>query len=126
MKYVTMQLAKSHLYIELDDHDQDNMLDFLIMSASAAVKSYLKSASPFALELDEDFNPVKAEDGSPVYQLDESGSRVISSTVQSATLLMIGYLFRDRDNNENKEYEQGYLPKPVTALLYPLRDPAFR
>ena len=45
-------------------------------------------------------------------------------TVVAATKLMLGYLWRLRDEDEKAEYQQGFLPRPVTALLYPLRDPS--
>ena len=39
-------------------------------------------------------------------------------------LLLVGYFYRHRDENPEGEYQMGYLPWPVTALLYPLSDPA--
>jgi hypothetical protein len=122
MMYVTLELAKNHLNM---DHDED---DFLIgayaRAASAAVKNYLKSASPYQYELDADDSPVYDTNGDLVYVIDTSGDRVVRDEVQSAVLILIGHLYRDRDGNEGSAYEQGYLPKPVTALLYPLRTPA--
>ena len=44
--------------------------------------------------------------------------------VRAATVLMIGHLMRNPDNNVEGAFDRGYLPMPVTALLYPLRDPA--
>jgi hypothetical protein len=38
--------------------------------------------------------------------------------------MMVGILARDRDGVEAKDWDHGYLPRPVTSLLYPLRDPA--
>lgn len=43
--------------------------------------------------------------------------------VVAAAKLMLGYLWRLRDEDEKREFEPGFLPRPVTALLYPLRDP---
>jgi hypothetical protein len=55
---------------------------------------------------------------------DSAGDPILRYEVKAAVLLLVGYFFKDRDNDKNHEYEQGYLPRPVTALLYPLRDPA--
>ena len=126
MMFVTLEQAKAQ--IEIDHDDSDDLIVGYILSASAAVKNYLKSGSVFELERDADFNPVLDSNGDPVYQEDSSGGKIISYVVQAATLLLVGILYKDRDDNANTAvgggFEQGYLPKPVTALLYPLRDPA--
>ena len=124
MNFTTLEKIKCHLRI--DDDAEDDLLDSYIFAASSAVKNYLKSASPYALKLDDDFNPEVDVEGAPIYETDTQGERVINKTVEHATLILIGYLYKDRDNNEGNAYEQGYLPKPVTALLYPLRDPSLR
>jgi hypothetical protein len=122
MMFVTLEQAKAQ--IEVDHDDSDDLIVGYILSASAAVKNYLKSGSVFELERDADFNPVLDSNDDPVYQEDSSGGKIISYVVQAATLILVAYHFKDRDNNASGEFEQGYLPKPVTALLYPLRDPA--
>lgn len=48
----------------------------------------------------------------------------VPTAVRAATKLMLGYLWRYRDENPDKEFERGYLPAPVTALLTPYRDPS--
>lgn len=106
---VTLDQAKDHLRIDTDDGDAD--LELKVHAASGAVLNYLKSSSPY--QLDENGDPILV-DGAPVTKFE----------VYAATCLMLGYLNRDRDDDSDKAYEQGYLPKPVTALLYPLRDPA--
>ena len=122
MNYVTLDRAKAHLNM---DHDEDdNLIGLYITAASRAVKNYLKSGSPFKIETDSDGNDVLDSNGDPVYERDSSGAKIISEEVQAATLLLIGHLYKDRDENPDGAFEAGYLPKPVTALLYPLRDPA--
>ena len=63
--------------------------------------------------------------------LDSAGDVIVDSNdepvgipyeVQCAVLILVGYLYRNRDTNDG--FDPGYLPAPVTALLYPLRDPA--
>lgn len=124
MMYVTLDRAKRHLNM---DHDQDDVLiEAYIGAASNAVKNYLKSASPYEVERDSNDDPILDSSGDPTYIVDSSGDKQVKYEVQAATLLQLGFLYRDRDENANGAYEMGYLPKPVTALLYPLRDPALR
>lgn len=124
MMYVTLERAKAHLNI---DHDEDDILiTAYIKAASGAVKNYLKSASPYEVERDSNDDPVLDSNGDPEYVRDSSGDKVIRFEVEAAVLLMVGHLYKDRDENSDGAFEQGYLPKPVTALLYPLRDPALR
>lgn len=122
MMYVTLAQAKHQL--QMDHDDDDSLIESYIKAASKAVKNYLKSASPFEVERDEHGNPVEDTSGAPVYVLDSQGSMIVSAEVHQATLLLVGYFYKDRDNNADGAYEQGYLPKPVTALIYPLRTPA--
>lgn len=123
MQFVTLAEAKRHLYVDHEEDDQ--LITAYILAASAAVKNYLKSASPFQPELDPDYNPVLDSNGDTVYETDSNGDRVLMLPVEQATLILTGYFYRSRDNDEAGEWERGYLPRPVTALLYPLRDPAW-
>lgn len=102
---VSMDEARNHLRIDSIDEDPDLILK--IHAASGAVLGYLKSAA----------DKYKGEDG-------EFDADRIPFEVKASVLLMLGYLSKDRDNDDGREYEQGFLPRPVTALLYPLRDPA--
>lgn len=124
MMYVTLQRAKQHLNM---DHDLDDpLIEAYIGAASEAVKNYLKSASPYEVERDSNDDPILDSSGDPVYAVDSNGDKIVRYAVQAATLLQLGFLYKDRDENANEAYDVGYLPKPVTALLYPLRDPALR
>ena len=100
---VTLAQAKEHLRIDTADGDAD--LTLKIHAASAAVLNYMKSAS--------------------VYETVQSGGTpAVRFEVQASVLLMLGYLNKDRDGDPDHEYEAGMLPRPVTALLYALRDPS--
>lgn len=111
MMLVTLEQARQHLRSDSVDDDLD--LTEKIMGASNAVLNYLKSGADAFL------------DSSGEVITDSSGDPVgVPYAVRAATLLMVGYLYRYRDENESGEFERGYLPAPVTALLYPLRDPA--
>lgn len=122
MMYVTLARAKQHLSM---DHDADDtLIEVYIQAASGAVKNYLKSASPYEVERDSNDDIIRDSSGDPVYVVDSAGDKLVSFTVQAAVLLMVGFLYKDRDENPDSAFDRGYLPKPVTALLYPLRDPA--
>jgi hypothetical protein len=122
MHYVTLAQAKQHLAM---DHDADDtLIQGLVVAASGAVKAYLKAASAYEVERDSNDDPILDSNGDPEYVRDTNGDKVVMGQVQSAVLILIGHLYKDRDQNPDGAFEQGYLPKPVTALLYPLRDPA--
>ena len=122
MMYVTLARAKQHLSM---DHDEDDtLIEVYVQAASGAVKNYLKKASPYEVERDSNDDPILDSSGDPIYAVDSSGDKLISYPVQAAVLLMVGFLYKDRDENPDQAFAQGYLPKPVTALLYPLRKPA--
>lgn len=109
---VSLEQAKIHQRIDNDDEDSD--VELKIAAASAAVMEYLKADGCA------DFT-----DSSGEVIEDSAGIAVdVPKNVQGATLLMFGYLYKDRDNDVNKEYEPGYLPRPVTALLYGRRTPS--
>lgn len=116
MKFITLQQASDHLRRDTTADDAD--LTLKIEAAEAAVTSYLKSASPYLPALDENGDPALDENGDPTYTTE------VRYQVQAATLLLVGILYRLRDENKDGDFQQGYLPMPVTALLYSLRDPA--
>jgi Phage QLRG family, putative DNA packaging. len=105
MTYITLDQGKAHLRI--DDDAEDTDLEDKIQEASDLVRNYLKSAADAYL----------GDDGAVVPNL-------VPYAVKAATKLMLGYLYLQRDGDQSREFEPGYLPRPVTALLYPLRDPA--
>ncbi|UVM07055.1 head-tail connector protein [Pseudomonas laurylsulfatiphila] len=105
MMFITLEEAKLHLRVDGDSDDSDITLK--THAASGSVRRYLKSAAD------------------PYF--DEAGEVIpdkVPFEVKAATQLMLGYLFNQRDEDSGREFEPGYLPRPVTALLYPLRDPA--
>lgn len=94
--------------LRIDGDAVDDALSLLIPAASAAVVNYLKSgASAFI-----------GEDGEVTDPND------VPFEVRAATAFLVGQLMRNPDNDVEGAFDRGYLPKPVTALLYPLRDPA--
>jgi len=118
---VTLAQAKRHLYIDEADASRDDDVMDKIEEASAAVISYLKTnAAGF---LDSSGLIVTDSSGAPVT---DSPAVHIPYQVRAATLQLLTALFENRgdDGGALSKFEQGYLPPVVTALLYPLRDPA--
>lgn len=122
MNFVTVDDAREHLQIGDDSHDA--WLATWIPSASAMIRNYMQGHRLFEVEIDTSGNPVLDTNGDPVIATDTNGVPLVRFEVRAATLIMLGYLFRQRDEDEHREFEMGYLPRPVTAILYPLRDPA--
>lgn len=108
----SLEETKRRLIIEHDDDDA--MLTGYIEAASGAVVNYLKGRA----------NEVIA---SGVESGGELPSGVeVSAPIVTATIMLVGYWYRNPDSDPDGDFEMGYLPKPVMALLYPLRDPALR
>ena len=134
MMLVTLEDAKARLRIVHDAEDLD--LELMIQQASAAVMNYLglplnhyatiaaadgSSSNGYGTESSSD-----SDSDAGLFESSSEGAVTpvkIPAEVELATLLLVGILARDRDGVEMKDWEQGYLPKPVLAFLYPLRDP---
>ena len=96
----TTEQARARL--RLDDDFSEDDIELAIAGASEAVMAYLKRPVNYT----EDTDPAPPQ-------------------VVNAVLLLTGIFLRDPDGVEaNDKWEQGYLPHAITALLYPLRDPA--
>lgn len=127
MMLVTLQEASEHLRRDTDDDDSD--LTLKIHAASAAVLNYLKRESlAYEPERDEGGAIILDEHGYPLPALDDEGDPIVRFEVKAAVLLMLGELYKNREGEQGGEvpsqWGYGYLPRPVVALLYPLRDPA--
>jgi len=114
---VTVEQARDHLRIDAGSVDAgESDLTLKIHAASGAVLNFLKGANRF-VQAEVNGIPAFDVDGNPIYTTN------VLPEVQGATLLMLGYLFKDRDSDKDHEYEYGVLPRPVTALLSMLRKP---
>jgi hypothetical protein len=100
---VSLQEAKDHLRIDNDAEDAD--LTLKIQASSQIILDYLR----------------KSESD---YGEDSDGILETPTSVKMACLILVGILYRDRDGEESKNWNQGYLPFSVTALIYQLRNPA--
>jgi len=100
---VEVSEVKARLRFDNDEEDAD--IELAIHSASAAVLNYLKVAHD---NYDDSFGVVAD----------------VPFEVVQAVIALVGIWKRDPAGVEMKDWEMGYLPRPVMAILYPLRDPA--
>ena len=103
MKLVELADAKAHL--NMDHSSDDDLIGTYIDAASAAVLNYMKI------------------DGSDYEDSSGVNAELIPDDVKIATLILVHYFYNDRGGDDPNSFERGYLPKPVTALLYAYRDP---
>lgn len=104
IELVTLEEAKMHLRIDDDYGDSD--LTLKIQGGSAAILSYIQGSR--ALVVDDVGNLI---DGEPL------------TRVQTALLVLLGYLDRNRGGEEEEKLKQGELPFSVSMLIYDLRKP---
>ncbi|ORL58109.1 head-tail connector protein [Pseudomonas putida] len=127
MNILTLNEAKTHLRVDHDFDDSD--IEAKLLEATAAVLTYMKGSPLGEPERDSEGAIVKDSNGDVVYQHDSNGL-VIRFQIKAAIKLMLGELYKSREGaqegqvSSNYDYGYGYLPRPVIALLYPLRDPA--
>lgn len=84
-------------------HDEDDyVLQMIISAASQSIATHLKQPNLLLVE------------SPPVY---------IDPRIKIATIMLVGHIYRSPDRNVDNAFEFGFLPKPVTAILYNMRDP---
>jgi hypothetical protein len=94
----SVEQARARLRLDADFPEAD--IELALAGASEAVMSYLKYPANYE-------------------------TNTAPPNVVNAVLLLAGIFLRDPDGVEAaSNWEQGYLPHAITALLYPLRDPA--
>lgn len=90
------------------DHDlEDEDIERAIEDASAAVMAYLKVAST---AYDDSFGTLVPAN--------------VPAQARTAVIHLVGIWKRDPSGVEMEKWQMGYLPAPITAILYPLRDPS--
>lgn len=114
-KLVGLNEAKVHLRVDSDAEDAH--IELLINACSGAVLNYLKR----------DISDMQSDEsvgGDIEVVFDSDGVLEMEDEVKLSVLYLIGVMYRDRDGAMMKDWQHGYLPPPVIALLYPLRDPS--
>ena len=112
MMFVTLPETKLRLRFDTDFEDPD-LLE-MIGEASESVWNYIKDGVD-GLWLDSAGLPIEDTAGFVAN---------VPRAIRSATFLMIGILSRDRDGEDAKEWDHGFLPTPVLSILYPYRLPS--
>ena len=108
-KFVSLDQVKARLRIDNDDEDID--LIGMIEQCTSVITAYLKLPGAY-------------QDSSGQIPVDSNGDPLgVPSEVQLATLLLIGFMYRDRDGSDMANWQQGFLPWQVTAPIYHLRVP---
>lgn len=123
MQFLTLSEAKRQLYVLEDETHDDALITALVKAASGAVRRYMKDTPVWAPVLDSNLLPETDSNGGVLYEIDSNGDKVLLDEVKQATALLLGYFYKNRDDNPDDAFDRGYLPAPVTALLYPLRVP---
>ncbi|WP_058911880.1 head-tail connector protein [Entomohabitans teleogrylli] len=104
IELVSLEEAKMHLRIDDDYGDSD--LTMKIQGGSAAILAYIQ--------------------GSRERVVDAAGNLIVGeplTRVQTALLVLLGYMDRNRGGEEEEKLKQGELPFSVSMLIYDLRRP---
>ncbi|HEL8026121.1 TPA: phage gp6-like head-tail connector protein [Escherichia coli] len=101
---VTLDMARMHLRMDDDYGDEDLLLK--IQGASATLLSWLQEGR--SRVVDDDGSLI---DGEPLKR------------VQTALLILLGWLERNRGGEEGDKLSPGELPYSVTMLINDLRKP---
>lgn len=124
MNLITLDEALTGLFIDFATPATKADVELKIAAASTAVLTYLRKRTAAYCVVEDDYGVVLDSQGDPIILLDSQGDPVVRADVKLATLYLVGIFFRDRDGADAKIWQPGYLPAPITALLYPLRTPA--
>jgi hypothetical protein len=103
----TVEVTKDRLNIDTDDDDAK--VGGYIEAASASVIRHLKDQADVLLDLDTGG--------------DLTTGSVVPAEIETATIILVGYWYRNPDGDPDKDFEGDELPRPVKAILKMLRDP---
>lgn len=106
IELVTLPQAKEHLRIDIDEDAGDADLTLKIQAGSAAILAYVQGSR----------DRIVSSDGALI-----EGEPLLRT--QTALLMLLGWLDRNRGGEEEEKLKQGELPFSVTMLIYDLRRP---
>lgn len=119
---VTLEQAKAQL--NLDHALDDNTVALMIEGASAAVLAYLGDVQ--YLFVDTGGELIEFDTTDTGTQPEQEALRALHLAGQ-ATLVLVADWYKNREGQNGQlveaQWGYGYLPRPVVALLYPLRIP---
>lgn len=104
IELVTLEQAKDHLRIDDDAGDAD--LKLKIQAGSAAILAYVQGSRDLIVG-----SASTLIEGEPLRR------------TQTALLMLLGWMDRNRGGEEEEKLQQGELPFSVTMLIYDLRRP---
>ncbi len=104
IELVTLEQAKDHLRIDDDAGDAD--LTLKIQAGSAAILAYVQGSRDLIVD-----SASALIEGEPLRR------------TQTALLMLLGWMDRNRGGEEEEKLQQGELPFSVTMLIYDLRRP---
>lgn len=107
---VSLDQARSQ--IRADTTDGDTHLTLLIKAASMAVLNYIRNGA-------DEFTDSAGD------AIEDSNGNVVGvpEDVQLAVLYLVAWFDRNPSSDEMREFDNGWMPGPVRALLGPYRDP---
>lgn len=112
MRFVSLDQAK--LRLKVDNDQQDSDIELMIAGASKACFRYMGEIGTSTFT-----------DSAGTVMEDSNGVVIgVPEDAQNACLVLVGMWLRDPSGVEAGSWERGYLPAPVTALLYPFRRPS--
>lgn len=106
MFLVTLQEAKTHLRVDDCDVNVESDISMKMEAASDRVIDYI------------DQGIVKYQNTAGNFiDEDSAGNWLAPNPVKAAVLLLLGYLWNQRDQDAAKEFDGGELPRPVRSML---------
>lgn len=111
MSFLLVPIARVKQALHIDDDEDDWVVEAWTTAASRMIVEYLKGEAG-------DFLGIDSPPNSPPDDLTTVDARVVA-----AVIMLVGYLYKEPDGDEAKEFSHGNLPWKVTAMLYPLRVP---
>lgn len=100
--FVTIEEAKRGLHFDVDATEDNAQFTLLIAAASERIARYI---------------------GKRITEVTGENGATTDAAVKIATIMLVGYLYNAPDQGADDSFGTGTLPKPVSSLIYQLRDP---
>ncbi len=100
--FVTVEEAKRGLHFDVEATEDNAQFTMLIGAASERIARYI---------------------GKRLSEVVDQDGKTNDASVKIATIMLVGYLYNAPDQGADESFGTGTLPKPVSSLIYQLRDP---